>query len=620
MFNDNKRQKLNQSESLTNCGTFSGSTALEFLIFCESWKAYMRSAGVEDMIVHGMDCGKPIQELLFETPDRFQIICEIQNEQIEDKKKSYYENYLQLINESPWLAYWWMKRDVPTSRQCSPDPITKARRNYKIPSDAEFRTVLDLLPLGFEGILGPDKTSQVEEFYPGVLDTPPDEDADPHAVILSVTVFNDFATDLSTLQTRIQSWDYEEQRKRIENEEVTEEDFVPFLSNKNQNRIKTLFVSRVKTHKEQSESLKLKYKACTTVFNKIGTSNLKSVQRELDDFDFHAAYKKLVTIYVSKGIANTEDFEIRAKKIFLQPGQSINDHWNCLCEAIKRWATVLAYLQDLKNHFEVRGEPTYVPVCDREEAEANSGELRDQQIIDLGFTVHISESVRYRILNNSLSKYTDRFSSVMDIMSGLPLKKRFIKNYLERLRIREDDQAGQNDIANELNQISKDESSSKKAMSAMKTSKSPAKKFPVGSCKNHPMSTSHDTNSCTGGKSNSVSKAKRDFKPCDFCKVNNPSLANSHPNERCFSDKKSPMYKGEKSANIAEDDDDEEDIVEKSKSKKSPKKRKSQGQLTRKDFKSKSAYSKFTRNQDQMSDFLKYVKIDKDADDSSEDK
>jgi hypothetical protein len=108
-------------------------------------------------------------------------------------------------------------------------------------------------------------------------------------------------------------------------------------------------------------------------------------------------------------------------------------------EAIKRKATVLELLQDLKSHSEEDDEGTEIPICNREEAKkANSGELEDYQVLNRGFVVHISESTRYCcILNNSLNKYMDRFKTVKDIiMSALPLKKRFIKNYLEQLRIR----------------------------------------------------------------------------------------------------------------------------------------------------------------------------------------
>jgi hypothetical protein len=613
---NNKRSKQSDS-SLTSCGVFAGSTALDFLIFMESWKSAMRILGVEDMIVHGTDCGKPIQDLLFDTPDRLAIICEVQNDQIEEQKKTYRENYLEMANESPWIAYWWMNQEVPSARRCSPDPITKMRRNYSAPSQIEFETILDLLPLGHDGILGMPRSARSEQYYPDTSDFPPAENPDPHAPLLSITVFNRFSREMADLQIEVLSWNFEEEQASINDGSQTIEGYVGMLTNKSQNRVKSLYISRVKTHKEQVNSLKDRYKVCSTVFNKIGISNLKSVQKELDDFNFHAAFNKLVTIYVNKGIANTEDFEERSKLIFLQPGQSITDHWNCLTEALRRWATVLAYLQDLKNHVEIRGAPAYIPVCDKNEAEANSGFLRDQAIIDLGYTVHISESVRYRILNNSLNKHTNRFQSVMDVMSGLPLKKRFVKNYLDRLKIREDDQAGQDDIAEEINKILKDESSSsKKAMSAAVKKSSTPGKFPPGSCKNHPSSTTHNTKSCKLGVSSSDTTAqKRDFKPCEYCMIHNPKLAAGHPNERCYSNKESPAYKGEKrsSSNVAASSKE-------SGGGKSSKKRKSQGQLSRRDFKSKAGYELFCSNQNQMSDFLKRVTIDGEDDDSSDDK
>jgi hypothetical protein len=613
-----KRQKLDNYQvesSLTTCGTFTGSSALDFLVFRESWRAHMRAHGVEDIIVHGTECGRPIEELMFETPDRFAIIVEVQNDQeVEEKKKTFRESFVQMVEESPWLVYWWMSHEVPTARRCSPDPFTKVRRNYTVPTQLEFETVLDLLPLGHDGILGLPRSDLSVEHFPDVLDAPPVGNPALDARLLSITVFNQFASEMADLKTETLSWNVGVEREAMEQAGGRDiEEYVDELTHKNQNKVRSLFASRVSTHKESVNKLKDRYVKCAAVFNKIGTANLKSVQKELDECDFHGAYNKLVTIYVSKGIANTEDFENRAKSVVLQAGQSITDHWNCLSDALRRWATVLGYLQDLKDHVEVRGEPTYIPYCNPLEAEANSGTLRDKAIIDLGFRVHISESVRYRFLNNSLSQNTNRFKGVMDAMAALSLKKRFVKNYLDRLKVREDDQSGQDDINEEMNRINKDESNSnRKAMSAMNYKK-PAGLFPPGSCKYHLTATSHNTSTCN---SKSSSKSKKSLKPCEYCKKNHPELADGHPNEKCWSDENSPAFKGNRNAKVAIDTTGDK----KRKPRKGGKKRKeSQGQLTRDDFKTKSGYDLFNANQVQMHEFLKGVTV-RDDEDSSEGK
>jgi hypothetical protein len=456
------------------------------------------------------------------------------------------------------------------------------------------------------------------------MDAPPVETEEPLAEVLSITVFNDFATELTELQIELLSWDYAREKVQIDSGRRTVESYVIALSHKNQNKIQSLFISRIKTHKEVSENLKSKYGICASVFAKIGTANMKSVLRELDAFDFHGAYKKIESMYITKGIANPEDFETTAKGIYLQPGQSINDHWNLLSESIKRWATVLGLLQDLKNHSEEDGV-SYIPVCNREEAEANSGELEDHQVLSRGFVVHISESARYRILNNSLSKYTDRFKTVKDIMSALPLKKRFVRNYLEQLRIREDDQAGQDDLAEEINHLVKDESNSKRAMNASSSKNSSksanangtGRKFPTGSCKNHPTSTSHNTEGCNAGRP----KEQPTIAPCKYCSVNNPKIASTHISSKCFFDPKSPNYrkgtKHESAANVTEKDNKSKST---SSSKKSSKKRKpdEEAQMTRKDFTSKRSYNKFSSNQDKINDLLNRITIDNNDDDSSD--
>jgi hypothetical protein len=102
--------------------------------------------------------------------------------------------------------------------------------------------------------------------------------------------------------------------------------------------------------------------------------------------------------------------------------------------------------------------------------------------------------------------------------------------------------------------------------------------------------------------------SKRNFKPCEYCKKHHPELAEGHPNEKCWSDKSSPAFKGNRNAKIA---------IEK---KGSSKKKKPQVQLTRADFKTKSGYELFNSNQIQMNDFLKRVTVKDDGDDDESSK
>jgi hypothetical protein len=198
----------------------------------------------------------------------------------------------------------------------------------------EFETVLDQLPLGHNGILGMPRSDLSVEHFPSVLNTPPVGNPDVATPLLSITVFNAFASEMADLKTETLSWNVGVERRAMEQPGGMDiEEYVDLLTHKSQNRVRSLLESRVNSHKEAVNKMKDRYVKCALVFNKIGTSNLKSVKKELDDCDFHGAYNKLVTIYVGKGIANTEDFENRAKSVYLQAGQSITDHWNCLSDA-----------------------------------------------------------------------------------------------------------------------------------------------------------------------------------------------------------------------------------------------------------------------------------------------
>jgi hypothetical protein len=184
----------------------------------------------------------------------------------------------------------------------------------------------------------------------------------------------------------------------------------------------------------------------------------------------------------------------------------------------------------------------------QEEATANSGLLTDYEIENLNFRCLICEQDRINIVIKSISARKERFTSSLDLYYQHPQSDRSLRQLIEILKTREESKLGQE--ARELeqryaNKLTKNESSNGKTALATKTeSEASKKKFPIGSCVNHPNSTTHDTSGCNGGKqkkSESSSSEKKSYtKPfelrnCGRCERWNPkrSAFSTHNSSTC---------------------------------------------------------------------------------------
>jgi hypothetical protein len=178
----------------------------------------------------------------------------------------------------------------------------------------------------------------------------------------------------------------------------------------------------------------------------------------------------------------------------------------------------------------------------------NAGPLSDTAF----FTKHgtfpmIENSVRVSIVVQGIAT-SKRFASVSGTFAQYDLKKKTMSRLLRLLENVENSKEAQDILAHEVAILKKKNSQDQVSQAHLTLSGAPTK-FKPGSCVNHPLSTSHDTASCTGGKSKSkqpISKTyTKDFTPCSYCKANEglKARADSHPRENCFFDPTSTKYR-----------------------------------------------------------------------------
>jgi hypothetical protein len=139
-----------QSKGLENpnqCPVFSGTTACEYLAFNETWKTNMRFNNVQDIILTGTHQGVKLREgCRMPVPDRFKTVCLIHNQQVTDDAKDQVPILTTLVQQHPWIIYWWKNVPIPIGQPCSKDPITGQIRLYEAVSNDLLFAVLDKLP------------------------------------------------------------------------------------------------------------------------------------------------------------------------------------------------------------------------------------------------------------------------------------------------------------------------------------------------------------------------------------------------------------------------------------------------------------------------------------------
>jgi hypothetical protein len=285
------------------------------------------------------------------------------------------------------------------------------------------------------------------------------------------------------------------------------------------------------------------------------------VEDHIRDSDYHAAYSVIEKHYTQRASTNCDIFAHAAKAIILHPGQDFQAHWILLQTAWKNWAMVLGLQREGRVFVPTAARPRQT--INLPEATANAQYFSDAELIDLNFRILIPEADRITMLVESIVSREDRFKFQIDRFYEQSTQDQTLRGLVISIETRENSKPGQ--IARELenrlsNKLKKDESSNSKT--ALLSTEETVQKFPIGSCVNHPTSTTHTTIMCRGQgiksvNANEITKSltKRTFenRNCSKCEKFNPNRKafGTHNTESCtFNLPENPkVYK----ANVAEE-------------------------------------------------------------------
>jgi hypothetical protein len=572
------------NDQMNNCPVFEGTTGIEYLIFKENWLSYMRHHSVDEIITKGTFHGEVLRDSRITAPEKLVTIVEYQHQQIENdlkERKIVLTNLL--LQEAPWLVYWWDNTPVPIGHPSHQHRVTKRTVLFQdVPANEVMRNV-KLLPLGnFEGqnlILGPLRGALADEFYPFTVDGPLDSVPlipgpplagggagnlipDPAAEILPESVTNAFIDRMLECHFKAYCWNYQRVYDSIYVTRTrTLESYYSQLKPSTRNLIERIHHDLMEKFSKHNTELSAINKTCSLVFNKIGHATKLLATVECEEKNYYAAFMIIENYFKNKASANTEKFADLVREMTLAPGQEFSNHWILLQHAMKNWAIVLGIQRDQSAAAAapavpiigvvapIAPPPAAVVVVHQEEATANSGLLTDYEIENLNFRCLICEQDRINIVIKSISARKERFTSSLDLYYQHPQSDRSLRQLIEILKTREESKLGQEARDTEqrhANKLTKNESSNGKTALAAKTeTETSQKKYPIGSCVNHPNSTTHDTSGCNGGnkqkKSESSSSEKKSYtKPfelrnCGRCERWNPkrSAFKTHNSSTC---------------------------------------------------------------------------------------
>jgi hypothetical protein len=603
---------------MNNCPTFDGTTGIDYLIFKENWLSYMRHHSVDEIITKGTFNGEVIDGSQIAPPEKLITIIRYQRQEVENDLKERKVTLTNLLmQECPWLVYWWDNTPIPIGHPSHQHRVTKRTVLFHDVTAYEVMKNVKLLPLGnFEGqnlILGPLRGALADEFYPLTMEGDLDRAnliaspagggnmiPDPAAEILPDSLTGTFIDRMLECHMKAYCWNYQKVYDSIYVTKTrTLDSYYSLLKPTTQNLIERFHHDLMEKHSKHNLELSAIHKTCSQVFNKIGHSTKLLATVECEEKNFHAAFMIIENYFKNKASANTEKFADLVREMTLAPGQEFANHWILLQHAMKNWAIVLGIQRDQSAAAAapapivgvvapIGPPPAAVVIVHQEEATANSGLLTDYEIESLNFRCLICEQDRINIVIKSISARKERFTSSLDFYYQPPQSERSLRQLIEILKTREESKLGQEARDIELkhaNRLIKNESSNGKTAMVTKTteSESSQKKFPAGSCVNHPNSTTHDTSGCNGGKqqkkSESSSSEKKTYtKPfetrnCGRCERWNPkrSAFKTHNSTTCtFPLPSDPNAKQFPVANLASSESSEkEPRKRKNKSKKS---------------------------------------------------
>jgi hypothetical protein len=275
---------------------------------------------------------------------------------------------------------------------------------------------------------------------------------------------------------------------------------------------------------------------------------------ELNQQDYSGAYTKLSAHMISKGMSDITSFETRCHKIKVEPGMALESYLRKLAEAVTELATVRKHKEA---HANSRGNISSLKL-NIEEMTDNSGTLTDEDFYHKhGVQPMVPNAVRVDLLVEGIAN-SKRFHGVSGTFDQYDIEMRTVAQMLKLLHNVENSKNGQDILASEVAQLSKNKKLKEDNGNpqANYTSSGSKPTFAKGSCKFHPESTSHDTAHCNtkssgGNLQNKSNNKTKEFKPCTYCKgiEKLKSNAASHSRETCFFDSASSHYKGPSAKN-----------------------------------------------------------------------
>jgi hypothetical protein len=486
-------------------------------------------------------------------PDRFETVCKVNNKiVIEDAAKEAKPLYQELLQENPWLIYWFQNKLIPLGFPCCKCPATGKARKFTEVSAEDFISVMEIFPLGISTV-GLHRSAIAMKYFPGkeYMGAPftTVDEADETATEIKPSQNMFLLKAMVDCYVELHSWDYEALKVGLLTPPCATYEHRMTPSGREQ--VDKIYGDILKELDRTATSLASKHKTCGMIFNKIGQQALMICTEELEENDYFAAFQKIEKYFVNKGSSDTSSFEASAREIRIKPGQNFLSHWIKIQSALKRWAMVLGLHRDKMQRGPI------IPLVDEDglllpapvmhhpnvntmESIANAGELSDYDIIMAGHRVLIPETTRILVLEDSL-KGNDRFTLELSLFYGQTAGNMTMSSLVNLLTIRDESKPGQlareaeKPIEKSVNKLNKDETGGK---SAILGKTPPAGKFPKGSCINHPDCTTHTTEDCRAGASKDGKKYEKKYvkKHCTTCQKHNkknPKAQDTHDTSEC---------------------------------------------------------------------------------------
>lgn len=550
-----KKKDMNHrwAESQQHLKMFKGKSAADWLYFNNSFIRIANSKGVGEELTKGTVNGKPALEYYSQMNfNQLQLLVSTTNKHFSAQRTSEEKLMIELIKAHPFVAYTVLGLKMPYNKNVFKDKAVNGEIIYTDNPAAEAHFVTEYVPRYQDEVFA----KQYYRTWPMHLLV--DES---NGVQISTFDIMCAAGRLADARIASKSFNYEEIQAIISaNSKLTSSDpnyvigfanekdamesirmkvgiDAPQIWDKYKTEEKHLQSELLKGEGHFSERRKLLGGLFTTYFNPTDAHRVKA---ETDANKFFEAYQITSHHYINLGADNADGFLKEAKSILLNKGDDVNEHLIRVREALQMYACVCYLNHQLEK---LRKKPNEIDM-DPNIIEYNSWDKTSEEIT--AATIHevVDYSVRLDVIVGSFSGTSKRFQTVVDALNHKTKHDRSITAFLETIHNVDCSKAGQQSLEEESNAPGE---------KVLKNKRKQDEIYPVGSCINHPKSTSHTTEQCQGASKRVKAKVnaaatttaggKEGQKHCDFCAKAHPASMNTHWSKNCFFDPKSPNFK-----------------------------------------------------------------------------